>query len=228
MAEYFGGIWAASLSPDGQNDRGLVWADLVARLAASDLHLHYLIYDAFRRIFVGRDLQLGHSSVSNQCALYLPMTKDRVVIPVSPRGQHTPMKVVIEVKGETAEVSGPIADIAATALSLKRHDLIGEAWASGSREHLSSSYQVDAPRTGLVVRPSLSGIELFLWAHGVADTFQAILDAEVHLETVEEIARIQGSRELAEMQKERQEREQAELQRVGSLQDLADHVERNG
>src|SRR5262245_45078436 len=39
MAEYFGGIWASSLSPGGDDDRGLVWADLVSRLARLDIHL---------------------------------------------------------------------------------------------------------------------------------------------------------------------------------------------
>jgi hypothetical protein len=72
MAEYFGGILAGSRSPDGANDRGLTWAGVVSRLSTSDVHLHYLFYEAFRRVYLNRtDLTLGMENIRDQCELYI-------------------------------------------------------------------------------------------------------------------------------------------------------------
>lgn len=148
MAEYFGGIWAASLSQGGHDDRGLVWAHLVARLAASDVHLHFQIYDAFRSLFVGSNLQLGHSNVLAECSLCLPIAMDRVELEMPSEGQEKSDKVVAYVSGKGTWFSNPLSDVPAAALSLQRHGLIGENWTLGDRDYLRRIYNIDGPLRG--------------------------------------------------------------------------------
>lgn len=226
MAEYFGGVLAASLSPGGQDDRGVVWADLISRLAAADVYLHYMIYDALRRTYRGRDLDLGSSDVLAGCALYLPLPKTLELDVVLSGGQQ--VKVVASVGGGGELVGAEGIDVASCALSLVRHGLIESNWGCGDREGLSKNFRIDAPHAGLVAWPSMSGIELFLWAHGMtAADFPTLLDSSLELEPVEDIKRCDGARELAVMQMERQQREHSDLQTVQGLSGLADHVERN-
>ena len=65
MAEYFGGILAASRSPDGVDDKGVAWAGPVSRLSSDDVYVHYLIYEAFRRVYLDRDIGLAMGMVLN-------------------------------------------------------------------------------------------------------------------------------------------------------------------
>jgi hypothetical protein len=140
MAEYFGGILANSRSPDGSNDRGLVWAGLVSRLSTEDIHLHYLVYEAFRRLFFGRaDLKWGDENVRGQSQLYVSET-------------------------DAGHAIGKAVDLTPSLTALVREGLLGDKYWSGRPKDLNAYLKVVLPHPGIVVTPSLPGIELFLWA----------------------------------------------------------------
>ena len=190
MAEYFGGILAASRSRDGTDDRGATWAALVSRLSTYDVYLHYLAYDAFRRLYVGtEDLNLGDADTRNSCEVYLPAGNTL---------QAMGLAVTLEnwLRFATPSIS-----------ALLREDLLGEFHASGSADHISKTKYVDASDSGLVFVPSVPGVELFLWAHGHGVlTLNNILHPGLTFETQGDLGRVDGARIVVDMVRERGER----------------------
>ncbi len=51
-AEYFGGMLAASRSPDGKDDSALIYVDCIKALSSKQLHLHYIIYTALQTLLL--------------------------------------------------------------------------------------------------------------------------------------------------------------------------------
>lgn len=51
-AEYFGGLLAASRSPDGKDDSALIYVDCIKALSAKQLHLHFVIYTCLQNVLV--------------------------------------------------------------------------------------------------------------------------------------------------------------------------------
>lgn len=59
MAEYLGGVLAASRTPAGRDDRAVVWSALVNGLSTLQLRGHFLLYREWARHLHGRDLVLA-------------------------------------------------------------------------------------------------------------------------------------------------------------------------
>lgn len=150
MAEYFGGIWASSLSPHGDDDRGLVWAALVSRLSRFHIHLHYLAYEAMRRLHAGsQTINLSNRSGREACGVYLPMVQTLWVLGREP---------------SVAEYNNTLFSAASV---LAREDLI-KIDASGDPGDFRTK-GLTVPEPGLLLKPRPLGIELFMWAHGRSD-----------------------------------------------------------
>jgi hypothetical protein len=196
MSEYFAGILAASRSPDGRSDRGASWAALVSGLASYDVYMHYLVYDAFRRLYLGDDLLLGMGDVHQTMAVYLPVSG------------------LVDGLGLTGD--GP-DEIVQSLSALAREGLIGEPHRSGPRDFVAQEAK-EAPEAGAVLRPSSYGIELFLWAHGYSTLPRtALLDPDLEFDTEEAFGFIAGARKVVDMQREHNKvgREQAESTNAG-------------
>jgi hypothetical protein len=186
MAEYFGGILAASRSKDGINDRGAAWAGLVARLSTSDVYFHYLAYQAFRRLHLGRtDVSLGVDRDRNRCSVYLPGAALLVAM------DHE----------STTDCFHQFVEASLTALV--REDLLDPTHCLGTPDWISRERGVDiadVPEVGLIFTPSVSGIELFLWAHGRGDLdINSILAEDIALEPVADLGRVEGAQSLEAM-----------------------------
>lgn len=145
MAEYFGGILAASRSKDGVNDRGASWAGLVSRLSTFDVYLHYLAYEAIRRLYLGRtDINLGVNTVRDSSEIYLPGG------------------AVLKAMGMEVTSENWTSAVMPSVTALAREDLIGPQYSYGSAEWVSEKRSIDAPDAGVTLTPSIAGIELFL------------------------------------------------------------------
>jgi hypothetical protein len=194
MSEYFGGILAASRSPDVADDRGVKWANLVAGLATYDIYLHYLIYEAFRRLFIGRGLELGKDTVQLASRIYLPAADVMTVMGLEPSDEAWDAKW----------------DLVSSALmALQRTGLISNSSALGSAGLLRELLMADIPEDGMVLAPSTAGIELFLWAHGYRHAVTEILSESLTMEAVADLPRVDAARELevlVQQQRERLER----------------------
>jgi hypothetical protein len=198
MAEYFGGILAASRSKGGTDDRGATWASLVSRLSTYDVYLHYLAYDAFRRLYVGRDdLKLGESTTRESCKVYLPGGDTLEAMGLQPTWE------------DWSQTCSPSTS------ALIREGLIGPYYAFGGKEQLSESAHIDAPDAGLVFMPSLPGIELFFWAHGHGSRpASMILDRSLSFEPQMELGQVDAARIVRDMRSEKAERRRREQQEM--------------
>jgi len=192
MAEYFGGILAASRSEDGRNDRGSSWAALVARLSSVDVLMHYLLYDGFRRMLNGTDLNLGLDRDLALAEAFFPWS--------DPDGG------ILEAFGDVSD-----AVVAESITALKRENLIDPKQSFGPREFLSERHEIDAPYSGLVATPSAAGVQLFLWAHGYGSSFlTAFLDSTLAFDSVEDLPSVSHVGAIAVMKREREKRVRAE------------------
>lgn len=55
MAEYLGGVLAASKTPNGRDDRGVAWSDFVNGMSALEVRAHFLLYRAWDELLSNRD-----------------------------------------------------------------------------------------------------------------------------------------------------------------------------
>jgi hypothetical protein len=153
MAEYFGGILAGSRSSDDQDDRGLSWADLLGRLATQTVQLHYLFYEGLRRRYLGEtNRTLGTRKTRERSELFLTAIS------------------VFEAMGLSVDEHIWTTKFAFAVSELERNGLIDEYHFMGDEATLAKRLpDHPLPYTGVYLWPSVSGVELFLWAHGHSD-----------------------------------------------------------
>jgi hypothetical protein len=192
MAEYFGGILAASRSDDGSDDRGASWASFVSRLASFDVYLHYLCFDAFRTLYVG-ETQLNLAMDTDRA-----LDKTGIFIPWNALGQTLGLD---DFQAWNTVLTPSIS-------ALVRENLFGPAWAMGASDYLGQRYQMDTPEAGIVVGVDLPGLELFNWAHGKRNAIpNSILDTRETYEVTEDIGHLSGCMRVRDMQAERRVRQ---------------------
>lgn len=190
MAEYFGGILAASRSLDPLDDRGSVWAALVSRLSTYDVYLHYLFYEAFRRLHLDSYVEsVFLDAVRRTFTIYMPANETLVAMGLT-AGSLDFARVVIP-----------------SLNSLIREGLIGPMLTFGEREFLSNGHAPDPPDGGFVTVPSPAGMELFMWAHGIGGLHpNAIIESSSHLTVVEDLGTVKGAQTLQMMRDEQNRR----------------------
>lgn len=143
MGEYLGGVLAASVVHSSSDDRGIGYASLLPRLSTFQVKCHFLVYESIRLHLRGTDA---------------PLKVDQSV------GQ---LFITHEAFADFLGVEEELQDIVVHALTgLAREGLIGAGWRAG-RENRVRRPEAYADIWGASVSPSLAGIELFLWAHGL-------------------------------------------------------------
>ena len=145
-AEYLGGVLACARSGVSRDDRAASIQQLVGSLSAYQLRTHYIIYACVRKFFVGSKINLGIERY--RADIYIPddVYEDAMAF----------------VEGEDSNQI-----IAHSLAGLYRAGLI-EDHQFGPVDHIQKTLK-DATRSGLIARPSVPGVELFLWAHGFRD-----------------------------------------------------------
>ena len=146
VVEYLGGVLASSRTPFGRDDRGNTLTAMVARMSTYHLRMHYILYTAAQRLLHGRVLNLGIANLVNQEA--------RI---------WTPFEVYFNAMefGEGEDW----AEILSNSLFALEREGLAKFDASGD---VATLHAIDAkiPAPGIVFRPSVPGIELFMWAAG--------------------------------------------------------------
>lgn len=192
MAEYFGGILAASRSEDGRDDRGTSWASLVARLASFDISMHYLIYDSFRGLFVGTPgLNLGFDADRSvgKTGIYVPVTS---------------LLQALQTGGHPVDINEVVTP---SISALVREGLLGPNWTLGDSETLSNRHRINVSVPGIVVEVSLPGLQLFNWAHGKphGNANTILVSSEVY-EVSDDIKHLDGALKVSDLCTVRAER----------------------
>lgn len=155
-AEYFGGVLASSRTGVPRDDRGAAQAGLLGRLSAYQIRTHYLVYSSLVSLFQGTKRQ--------------PQVRTGNLVQYIPYSEYVSAMAYDDHEGAK---KGALMTHAFYGLAA--HDLIGE-WYAGDREHLSKVVQGSCAihefpfgEEGIVVEPSVFGLQLFCWAHGKGD-----------------------------------------------------------
>lgn len=163
MAEYLGGVLAASRTPSGRDDRAVTWSGLITSMSSLQVRAHFLIYREWAaRLHGTTDLNLGTD----------------------------PGQISATTDFEFWEFASALvsdSDVRATeavlhsVLGLIRIGLLGDTYAIGDREGLSVLDPEPRFAEVLRARPTPVGLEMYGWAQGLPGlTSQAFLSkAEV-------------------------------------------------
>jgi hypothetical protein len=166
-AEYFGGILASGRTPNCRDDRAASYLRLTSELSTYQIRFHYIAYTVFRHLFVGSNLRPSFSE---------DLAKMETFLPYSGLG--------IAMDFTTKE---PAQDIVLHCISgLRRHELLDSLW-WGGREHLNAIGKerygdawLPVTHGGIVVLPTLFGIDYYLWATGLGHVnFTQFLNSEL-------------------------------------------------
>lgn len=154
MAEYLGGVLASSRGGNVRDDRGVGYLAQINRLSAYDLRLHYILYSCFQRLIVGRPIDLGDAAHLEAHDVFIPAG-----------ALAAAMEYGLEEDGPALTDHSMVR--------LNAENLVGY-FASGDPRYLQES-GIGEP--GVLFAPSLAGLQLFVWAHGITDA-DALLDRE--------------------------------------------------
>lgn len=146
--EYFGGVLASSRSSISRDDRGAYLINLVSRMSSYQLRMHYLVYSAINRVFSGQNLNICDSAIRRQLEIFIPFDTYEKALAFSEEEQN-----------RRSELTSHIL------FGLSNNDLIENSFLYGPQESLLIRYP-KADKPGIIVQPSLIGVELYMWAYG--------------------------------------------------------------
>jgi hypothetical protein len=156
LVDYLGGVLASAWTPQGRDDRGAAFAALIARLSSYQLRSHYIWYTALRRALAGIEINLRDAGERQRLArIYMPSASYFVAMAFS--------------EGEDYEA------IFSHCFHGLNDEGLAYGEAAGPYEHLANSIfgagvpprARNAPvANGIVLGPTVRGVELYLWAHG--------------------------------------------------------------
>ncbi len=159
-AEYFGGVLASSRSGVDRDDRGASLAKLVAQLTAYQLQSHFFFYHLFKMLHDGTSLSVADDRGRSSMRIFVPFSSYATALELTP-----------EEDGDQI--------LTHCMFGLARIGLILDSFYTGNVDHLKSSWDA-GPGPGILVNPSVLGVELFHWAHGLGSVpINHFLDPQV-------------------------------------------------
>ncbi|HHT9159931.1 MAG TPA: hypothetical protein ACFYEH_08710 [Candidatus Brocadiaceae bacterium] len=147
QVEYFGGVLASSRSGVSRDDRGAYFVSLISRLSTYQLRSHYLVYQSIKKTFDGQSMNIGEGEDRTKMELFIPFS------------------TYIQAMDFTQEESKNIQNIIIHSIwGLNKEDLIDRIQ-YGTLEYIQKRYK-DAKVPGIILEPTILGVELFMWAYG--------------------------------------------------------------
>jgi hypothetical protein len=201
MAEYLGGLLAASKSPGGRDDRAVTWTRIVTGLSSFQIRAHYLLYKelAARLHDEASDLDMSVNREMKRATLYLDLHEFETAL----------MTLISDSTENSTE--DPEAILRHSIFGLCRTGLLHDSW------HYSTNDNIE-PYPLLKVRPTGRGMELYGWALGVSDLLpRNFASRAFQLEIPTDIPRLE-SVELRDLHEE-DDVENAEFNEIELLED---------
>lgn len=149
-AEYFGGVLASSRSGVSRDDRAATYMKLISELSTYQVRLHFIVYRAWRTLFVGTALRPTFSEDLEKMALFFPFST------LSPCMDFAANESDDEILRDSEA-------------GLVRHKLL-IAPHYGMTRHINEMNKIRGWRAvsepGMCLWPTFYGIDLWLWAIG--------------------------------------------------------------
>jgi hypothetical protein len=166
-ADYFGGVLASSRSSVSRDDRGSRFVSILSNLSSYQVRSHYIFYSLFRKLYGDSGLQLTTQPDRHKLQMFVPCDAFNSAMDF---GQGEDFSVLL-----SHSLVGLIGE-----------DLLGERYAYGPTDILKKHgfQNPEDEEEGILVEPSILGIELFLWAHGLGNEIPGLfLDGSLVIES---------------------------------------------
>lgn len=170
QAEYFGGVLASSRVDVSRDDRGAYFSSIICNLSSYQLRLHYLLYTSLRELFLGKSYNFGDPSDRKRMRVFIPDPSFIVSMEFTPE----------EIKKYDVLKQHAI-------WGLVNAGLIDREFSYGTPDYLQKQYP-EIKESGMILRPSQLGAELYLWAYGHGQLLvNSLLDKSVSFSPISEI-----------------------------------------
>ncbi len=147
--EYFGGVLASSRTGISRDDRGAYFNSLISGLSSYQLRFHYLVYHLIKLIFNTEAINVGLEEDRRKLRIFIPFET---------------YLIGMEFFGAEENESGNILTHILTGLT--KEGLLDNFYQFGDVNFLKIKFP-GIDRGGIVLEPSILGIELFFWAYGL-------------------------------------------------------------
>lgn len=177
MVEYLGGVLASARTPVGRDDRAARWTNLVTDLAAYDVRLHYVLYQAARDAWLDdTEVEWTHANTFNEHQHLVVVDLDDL---------RTAMDFT-----EDEDWEALLSD---SAISLLRVGLAApQEWNDNSSE-LAKSYGRTMPAAGaLLFHPTYAGLQLWAASTGHLDDWLRFSSSEIDTPPIPGISHVSG------------------------------------
>jgi len=165
--EYFGGVLASSRTEAGRDDRGARIGKILDGLSVYQIRSHYIVYTLVRKIFKDSG--------------YLFNREDRHKMEI-----FIPWEIYTNaMQFDESENKQFISILNSTFFGLHKDDLI-ESFHYAPIETIKKDFP-EAKDGGLVISPSASGAELYLWGYGFGDKDLSYILQDLNFEDIEDI-----------------------------------------
>jgi hypothetical protein len=172
-AEYFGGVLASSKTGVSRDDRGAMYCALTGRLTTYQIRAHYYFYSLIKYVFDGSDHSVAAPQSRSELELFIPIASFALAMELT----------------EAEDLSTILSHVF---WGLSAEGLIENVFNFGGEEYIKK-YTPVATGSGMTVRPSALGVELFLWAHGLGHLQVAqFLNSDVTFSTDVKITTLPG------------------------------------
>jgi hypothetical protein len=146
---YFGGILASSRNADFKDDRALNYLSLLSSMSSYQMRVHYMIYTILRKAYAGKNIDFESNWIEDM-QIFVPLDEFFSYMRKSPEDRSKNDLLFVHLFW-----------------GLKRLGLISD-FGYGDRYVVSKRYP-GADDQGVVILPSLFGIELYMWVNGLSD-----------------------------------------------------------
>jgi hypothetical protein len=181
MAEYFGGVLASSSSGVSRDDRGAYFTSILSSLSSYQVRAHYTLYITLRSLYAGTAHKISTHADRQALRTFIPWDSFS--------------RCMAFEEGENFD-----ALMGHALFGLHGAGLIDDNFHYGRHDYLRTIYS-GVPGPGVLYHPSVLGIELFLWAHGLGQRHPAgIFSEELQVTPVAELAMPQDAIALGAQQ----------------------------
>jgi hypothetical protein len=153
VQEYFAGLLASSRTESSSDDRAIPYSNLISSLSSSQIKFHFLLYTGMRAALAGQDEHLSTSAGRQKLGVFTSFASIEKAFGIS-----SPDKT--------------FSLLEHCLYGLRQKELIAPEYAHGSVAYLTEKLPGNQfSEAGVVVYPSLFGIDLWLWGHGLGGTW---------------------------------------------------------
>jgi hypothetical protein len=147
---YLGGVLASSRNIDFKDDRGLIFVSVLNSMSSYQIRAHYIFYTILRKKCAGQYIDFERLNWNEEMQLYVPFDEffNSMELDIGSRSQNDTVVPHIF-------------------WGLKRLYLISN-FIYRKDDSIRAVYPY-ANKPGIIIRPSLFGIELYMWVNGHSD-----------------------------------------------------------